>query len=164
MKYPLALTLMLIAFASTAQKAVKLSQSKSGNTIILKEGKRVVYSLTGSTTKKVGILNSINASSLVIGDEEFQISNIAKFGRRSRGNSFWSIALPILGVGVIGSTIQNANYDPCPSCTQVESSGSGNTALGVGLGLGIIGVGIITVVRNQPKDLENGWTLEVINK
>lgn len=109
-------------------------------------------------------MNSVNASSLVIGDEEIQISNIASFGRRSRGNTFWSIALPILGGGAVIASIQNANYDPCPSCQQVESSGGESTALGIALGLGLVGTGVILGSRNKPKDLENGWTLEVINQ
>lgn len=153
---------MLIAFTTTAQKAVKLTNTKTQKTITLKEGKRVIYSLKDSPEKKIGILNSITESTLMISDEEVPVSDIDAFGRNNKGNRFWAITEFILGGGVIISSIQNASYDPCSSCTQGESTGGGYMALEIGIGLGLIGLGTHTIVRNLPKDLTDDWRMEII--
>ncbi len=88
---------MLIAFTTTAQKAVKLTNTKTQKTITLKEGKRVIYSLKDSPEKKVGILNSITESTLMISDEEVPVSDIDAFGRNNKGNRFWAITEFIWG-------------------------------------------------------------------
>ena len=161
MKYLLALTLTITFCIANAQRVVRLTNTKSKNTVILREGKRVTYSLQDNK-KKVGIINSINESSLVIGTEEIDINNISTLGRNNKAGKFWSIVFFVLGGGVIGSSIQNAAYDPCPSCTTVESSGSEYTAMGIAMGVGLIGVGTAITVRNQPKNLNDGWTIEII--
>jgi hypothetical protein len=156
------LLVLLICTIGYNQKALQLTNTSSGRKLLLKEGHRVSYVFQGES-KKVGVIKEITESSVIISGTTYQISDFKSIGRKRKGSGFLSYAFSFLGTGIVIGAIQNANYDPCPSCTDAGSSGGEYTVIEVGIGLAVLGLGVNTAIRNSPKDVVTKWKIEIID-
>ena len=155
---------VIICSTAYSQRALQLTNLSSGKKLFIKEGQRIVYVLKGSTSRSKGILEKVNESSVTIAGYDFKLEELKSIGRKRKGSGFWSTSSAILGVGMIIGSIQSANSDPCPDCTDAGSSGEGWTAVEIGLGAALIGISINTTVRNSPHDVVEKWKLEIVDQ
>jgi hypothetical protein len=148
---------------SQGQKALQLTNVSTDKKLVLKEGHRVVYFLQDNTSRNIGIIEKVNESSVIISGEELRLDEFKSIGRKRKGSGFLATAGYTVGTLMIIGAVQNANSDPCPSCTNESSSGEGWTFVEIGLGAALFGLGVNTTIRNSPRDVVNKWKLEIVD-
>lgn len=158
------ITMLLLYTHCDAQKRIKLTNVNSKNEFYLAEGRRVVCVLKNGTAI-VGTLSKISDEQIIVENQTINIADLTGIGKKNRGSGFGCFVLASLGGAMIGGSLASTSSDPCPSCQNVSSSGSGDSgkAVGVIVGLTLGGLAIFKAVRNSPKDVTTKWRLEIVN-
>lgn len=155
--------ILTLPFLTFGQKKVRLSNMRSGNSILLKEGKRVEYILKDKIESTVGILDSVQNDSLIIDGYKFNIQDLEAIGKKKKGTGFWVTTLTIFSAGWIISAI-TPDPDPCPNCQNVSDTNAASSVgvFVIGVGFGALAYSIAS--NNSPKNINNEvWLLEIIN-
>lgn len=147
---------------SQSNLAIELANKQSNRKIIIKEGKRVAYTLKDGKPGK-GRVKSIMADSIQVGNNTFAVTSVRTFGKRPAGGRFWGIFLMSAGGIAIMAAIM-PDPDPCPDCTDVsEDNGNSGTVLGIGIGAVSAGLGIAIFENTLTRKIDGGtWDIQIV--
>lgn len=163
MRLTLLLSILLMTVIASAQ-SIKLTNTKSGKSLSLPKGTRVVYTLKGSSTAHVGILTDIKTDQMVVDSTSVSYDDLTRLGRRKKGSAFGIMAMSFIGGSFIGAVVFPGNDDPCPQCQTVSVEDEGGTAGDIVLvtaGVTLVGLALNSATKNSARKLGD-WKLEVV--
>lgn len=163
MKIVAFLAIIFCSFSAFSQSklAIELANKQSNRKILIKEGKRVAFTLKDGRPGK-GRVKSITPDSIRVGDRTFALTSVRTFGKRPAGGRFWGIFLMSAG-GLLVTAAIMPDPDPCPDCETVGDDNNSATILGVGIGITSVGLGYAIVENTLSRKIEGGtWDIRIV--
>lgn len=157
----LAMVLFALQAFSQSGLAIELANKQSNRKILIKEGKRVAFTVKDGNPGK-GRVKSITTDSIQVGDRRFAVTSVRTFGKRPAGARFWGIFLMSAGSIALTAAVM-PEPDPCPDCTDV--SDGDNSAVIAEIGIGVVGLGLgFAILENSfSRKIEGGtWDIRIV--
>jgi hypothetical protein len=153
---------IILAQPAIGQKMIKLTNIETGKVLLIKSGARVAYTAkTHWGSIKKARVTSIADSVVVLNNIPVKLHQITSIGRKRSGSGFFSTFSVIVGTSAFISGIM-PDPDPCPECIDAGSTGAGYAVAEVFLGAGLLYLGVNSIIRNTPKNVDK-WTLEIVD-
>lgn len=157
----LAIMLCSVYAFSQSGLAIELANKQSNRKIIIREGKRVAFTLKDGKPGK-GRVKSITADSIQVGDRRFAVTSVRTFGKRPAGGRFWGIFLMSAGAVMLTAAVM-PEPDPCPDCTDVSEGGNSAIIAEVGIGVASLGLGFAIMENTLTRKIEGGtWDIRIV--
>lgn len=157
----LAMVFCSLSAFSQSNLAIELANKHSNRKIIIKEGKRVAFTLKDGNPGK-GRVKSITADSIRVGDRRFAVTSVRSFGKRPAGARFWGIFLMSAG-GIALTAAVMPEPDPCPDCTDVSDNDNSAVIAEIGIGVAGLGLGYAIMENTFSRKIEGGtWDIRII--
>lgn len=159
----LAIVFCSLSAFSQSGLAIELANKQSNRKIIIKEGKRVAFSLKDGNPGK-GRVKSITADSIQVGDRRFAVTSVRTFGKRPAGARFWGIFLMSVG-GIVLTAAVIPEPDPCPDCIDVSENDNSAVIAEIGIGVASMGLGYAILENSFSRKIEGGtWDIRIVEK
>lgn len=163
MKIVAFLAVIFCAFPAFSQSnlAIELANKQSNRKILIKEGKRVAFTLKDGRPGK-GRVKSITPDSIQVGDRTFAVTSVRTFGKRPAGARFWGIFLMSTGGAFLTAAVL-PQPDPCPDCIDVSENDNSAVIGQVSVGLASLGLGFAILENSFTRKIESGtWDIRIV--